>query len=246
MRTEMDPQPRFWLSFSSRRRSRREMLSLLAALAAFVILFGTQAILAAIPAPQRLPTHRVSVPAHRPVHPPRRARAARHSALPAQAAHPAAPLPQVPAQPKLPDWPVNNPPQPASVVLNSHGLSIQADNSSLKQILNDVSAVTGAKVQGLSTDERIFGSYGPGQVRDVLSQLLDGSGYNVMIIGGQDRTAPLRIVLSALPNGSALSSPANPFSSQDDSGAEEPAQPHEPQPLMIRNSFGPRTPQQMR
>ena len=222
------------------------MHSLLMALAASVILLGTQAILAAMPAPQQTPTHRASVPAHRPLRLHRRARAARHSALPAQAAHPAALLPPVPAQPKPPDWPANNPPRPASVVLNSHGLRIEADNSSLKQILNDVSDTTGAKIEGLSSDERIFGSYGPGQVRDVLSQLLDGSGYNVMIIGSQDRATPLRIVLSDPSKGNASPEPSNPVRSRnEDPGAEQPPQ---PQPL-IRNGFGsgtpPRTPQEM-
>ena len=55
------------------------------------------------------------------------------------------------------------------MVWDSQGLRIEARNSSLQQILNDVSTATGAKVDGLGTDERVFGIYGPGQARDVLA-----------------------------------------------------------------------------
>ena len=60
------------------------------------------------------------------------------------------------------------------------GLRINASNSSLQQILNEVSVETGTKVEGLGADQRVYGEYGPGQARDVLSQLLQGSGYNVL------------------------------------------------------------------
>jgi hypothetical protein len=95
-----------------------------------------------------------------------------------------------------PDWPVNEKPGPANVVWDSHGLRIDASNSSLEQILKDVSTDTGAKVEGLHTDERIFGTYGPGTAREVLSQILDGSGYNVLMIGDQGQGTPRQIVLS--------------------------------------------------
>ncbi len=169
-------------------------------------------------------------------------KAARRSAHTARATQPAAPLSQAPAQPKPPDWPVNNPPHPASIGWNGHELSITADNSSLKQILNDVSAHTGAKVEGLNFDERIFGSYGPGQVREVLSQLLDGSGYNVMIIGNQGRATPLQIVLSGAPKGSASPSPNNPSGGNENSSAAQPPQPYAPPPPMIGNGFRPGMP----
>jgi hypothetical protein len=60
-----------------------------------------------------------------------------------------------------------------------------ATNSSLQQILSDVSTATGVKVEGTPGDQRVYGSYGPAPARDVLSQLLDGSGYNVLMIGDQ-------------------------------------------------------------
>ncbi len=216
-----------------------------------MILLATQTLRAAIPAPRQLPTHHASAAHHQLVRPHTRTRAARRLTPQTGAAHPAAPLPPVPAQPKPPDWPADNPPRPASVVWNSYGLQIEADNSSLKQTLNDVSAATGVRVQGLSADERIFGSYGPGQVRDVLSQLLDGSGYNVMMIGGQDRATPLRIVLSVPPKGNASPAPNNPVRNQDESSEDlEPTQPIEPRPQpLIGNGpepgAPPRTPQEI-
>jgi hypothetical protein len=242
----MGPQPRLGLNMASRPPLRRRIGNLLAALAASLILPAAPAILAAAPPAHPASTHRASDSAH---HQPR-ANAPRQpaprSTPPAQAA---APTPPQPAQPATPDWPANNPPRPAAVVLNSHGLSIEADNSSLKQILNSVSAATGASIDGLSSDQRIFGSYGPGRVRDVLSQLLDGSGYNVMIVGGQDRDTPLHIVLSALPKGPASPAPGNSASSGgDDSSAQQLPQPYPPSPPLIRPGNGiapPRTPQQI-
>lgn len=116
--------------------------------------------------------------------------------------------PEPPPAPPQPDWPVNDKPSPASVIWDSRGLRIDASNSSLDQILKEVSTDTGAKVEGLHSDQRIFGSYGPGPARDVLSQLLDGTGYNVLMIGDQGQGTPRQIVLSIQPAGTA-SAPAN-------------------------------------
>ncbi len=76
-------------------------------------------------------------------------------------------------------------------------LTIQAANSSLRAILDDLQTRTGTKIQGLSGDERIFGVYGPGNPQEVLSALLDDSGYNVLISGRNADGAPREIVLSA-------------------------------------------------
>ncbi len=111
-------------------------------------------------------------------------------------AQPAPPAP-APVVPKAPNWPANDPPAEASVVFDSRGLHIAASNSSLAQILNQVSTETGAKVEGMGADQRVFGTYGPGPALSVLSQLLDGSGYNVLIIGDRGAGTPREIVLSS-------------------------------------------------
>lgn len=174
-------------------------------------------------------------------------------------AKPAAPEPDAPL---LPLWPANEHPSAANVVWNSQGLRIDAANSSLQQILKDVTVAIGATVSGLGTDQRIFGTFGPGPAREVLSELLDGSGYNVLMIGDQGQGTPRQIVLSRMPSGPAAPSMANNSSQDsDDSGsadAEEPTQPPQPEPQpppqpqqqpTMPPGFGPgaqpRTPQQI-
>jgi hypothetical protein len=112
-----------------------------------------------------------------------------------KAAAPEAIAPLPPASP-APISPANQPPNQARVSWGSRGLEIEASNSSLNQILHQVAADTGAKLEGLTQDQRVFGTYGPGPGSDVLLKLLDGSGYNVLVIGGRDTDAPLEILLS--------------------------------------------------
>ena len=99
-------------------------------------------------------------------------------------------------QPPAPDWPINAQPKPAAISWNKQELSIDAANSSLQQILTDVASATGASVDGITKDERIFGSFGPAPARDVLAQLLQGTGYNVMMVGDGGQGLPRQIILS--------------------------------------------------
>jgi hypothetical protein len=130
------------------------------------------------------------------------------------------------------------------VVWDSHGLRIDATNSSLQQILTDVSTETGAKVEGLDDDQRIFGTFGPGAAREVLAQLLEGSGYNFLMIGDQGQGTPRQIVLSTRTTGSPLAAkPATP--SEDEEVEEQPQQPQQPDGVPNRPGFPPRTPMDM-
>ncbi len=155
---------------------------------------------------------------------------------------------QLPASP-APTSPANQPPNQARVSWDSRGLEIEASNSSLNQILHQVAADTGAKLEGLTQDQRVFGSYGPGPGSDVLLKLLDGSGYNVLMIGGRDADTPLEIVLSAR----SPASPQTTANNQNLSNSEdhEVAKQLEPEPRSqpIQNPFGngepPRDPQQL-
>jgi len=156
---------------------------------------------------------------------------------PAQPAHPAsqAMTPQSPALP-APTRLASRPNQ-ARVSWDSHGLEIEAFNSSLNQILYQVAAGTGAKLEGLTQDQRIFGSYGPGPWSDVLWKLLEGSGYNVLLVGGRDVGPPLEIVLSARSPASpnAATNNLNRSNSEDDD-ADPP--PEAPQPPPMKTPFG--------
>ena len=162
-------------------------------------------------------------------------------------APPAAPVPATPPAPELPKWPANEKPVPAAITWDSQGLRIDAANSSLAQILADVSTATGAKVEGFDADQRVFGVFGPGPARDVLSQLLQGSGYNVILIGDQGQGTPREILLSSRHAGTKTTAAANPATpSEEDSDTDEQPQPGQP-PIRPGIVFGrpPFTPQQM-
>jgi hypothetical protein len=73
------------------------------------------------------------------------------------------------------------PSHPAEVTLNDGQLQVTADNSSLNQILREISRLTGMKITGGVTDERVFGKYGPAAPADILGDLLAGTGSNMML-----------------------------------------------------------------
>jgi hypothetical protein len=174
-------------------------------------------------------------------------------AQPEQPAQPAAPenhaaptaesTPAVPAA-SMPNWPVNERPGQPTVTWDSQGLSIDAKNSSLQQILRDVCTATGAKLEGMGKDERVFGVYGPGQAREVLSQLLLGAGYNVIMIGDQGQGAPRQILLSTRRTGTDQTGNNNGSannSDEDDSDASDDQPAFQPP---MRPGFSGRNPQQ--
>jgi hypothetical protein len=163
-----------------------------------------------------------------------------------------APVPDPPPPAPVPDppkWPLNDAPAPASVKWDSHGLQVEAPNSSLRQILDEVASTTGAKVEGLGPDERVFGDYGPGPARDVISQILHGSNYNVLMLGDQGEGTPREIILSQRTAGPQTPQ-ANTRPNVQDDDADQPApEPEEPNrqtvvPPPPLNQPGPVTPQQ--
>ncbi len=159
---------------------------------------------------------------------------------------PATPAPQVavappaPVAPPPPNWPVNDKPVSATVIWDSQGLRVDANNSSLAQILKDVSTDTGTKVEGLGPgDVRVFGTYGPGPANEVLAQLLNGTGYNVLMVGDQGSGAPRQLVLSSAPSGPAPQNNARNNNANDDD--YEPEQPIQ-EPQQINGGFAPPQP----
>jgi hypothetical protein len=213
---------------------------------AAAVVCGAQWFAAQVPATPSSPR-----PAHRTIHKHKSPGAL--NLTPAKTQAP--PVDTTPPPPEPPRWPVNEKPTPASVAWDSQGLRIDAQNSSLKQILQDVATATGAKVEGLGSDQRIFGGYGPGPARDVLSSLLQGSGYNVLMIGDLGQGTPRQILLTSRHAGDAQAAEkdSQQASNEDESDENDQSQSEtEPQPqppMSTRPPFvpgnPPRTPQQI-
>ncbi|MGA3009734.1 MAG: hypothetical protein ABSD72_05675 [Terracidiphilus sp.] len=202
-------------------------------------MLGAQTAAAGAPSRSSVAVHKSAHPHKRPV-----------AMLAISPASQSAATPATPPTPEIPAWPANAKPAPATVTWDSHGLRIEAANSSLSQILEDVSTATGTKVEGFDADQRIFGVYGPGPARDVLSQLLQGCGYNIVLVGEQGQGTPREIVLSTRHAGSPVQAanpnPANPI--DEDVDTEEPPQPQPGRPAVPPGMVAPggpaRTPQQ--
>ena len=204
------------------------------------VLLGTILLAEALPlAAQASAGVPASSATHKPLH--ARKRIA-HQVIPPVAAVTAPVTPDVPEPPR---WPANDKPVDASVVWDSQGLRVDAANSSLSQILKDVSTATGTAVEGFDTDKRVFGVYGPGQARDILSQLLLGSGYNVLMIGDQGAGVPRTIVLSVRKTDDKQSTAKNNQSANTDDDPDSDDTQGQPVPMPMRPGFAPRTPQQI-
>jgi len=137
----------------------------------------------------------------------------------APASVPAAVAAAVPAQPVT---------HRAVVVFSGGQLEITADNSSLNQILRDVSRLTGMKITGGVADQRVFGKYGPGAPAGILASLLEGTGSNMLLRESAAHT-PKELVLTPRAGGIT---PPGPFASGSDedapASAASPSQPSAP------------------
>lgn len=141
---------------------------------------------------------------------------------PAKAAKPSPAVPAV--APSL----LSAPSEPAKITLASGKLTVEANNSSLSQILQQIAKAGGMKIDGLRTggnaDPRVFGSYGPGAPRDVLSDLLNGTSYNVLMMGNTAAGIPREMALSL--RGAGVPNPApRPSAAAQDSENQDDAQP---------------------
>jgi hypothetical protein len=121
----------------------------------------------------------------------------------------------VPPQPTAAPSLLEQPATPATVSAHNNELTVKADNSSLSQILHQVSSATGMKLDGLGGDERVFGSFGPGAPREVLTSLLNGTSYNILMVGDLPNGAPRELLLSNRAGGGAPPPPANANANQN-------------------------------
>ena len=130
---------------------------------------------------------------------------------------------------------LDQPATPATVRSANNELTVTAHNSSLAQILRQVSSQTGMKLDGMSADERVFGSFGPGATREVLTALLNGTSYNLIMVGDLPNGAPRELLLSRRSGGAAPGSPAvaasgNPNPNPNGIPGANPAQGQDQQP----------------
>ncbi|MHB1959383.1 MAG: hypothetical protein ACYCO5_10170 [Acidobacteriaceae bacterium] len=165
-------------------------------------------------------TARKTSPARHPVH---------HAAHPRRHAKPAAtPVALAPVAPAPPVAPADQPADPAIIDFSNGLLSVRAQNSSLVSILTQISRQTGLVIEGLSHDARMYGQYGPDNLSATLSALLDGSGYNYVIVGGGTVHSPTRLILSSVGGAGAANPPAEGSNRQAPPAASEPSVPADP------------------
>jgi|HubBroStandDraft_5_1064220.scaffolds.fasta_scaffold54380_2 hypothetical protein len=111
----------------------------------------------------------------------------------------AAALPVAPAPPLRPEQMPASPPQ---VNFHAGQLTINAQNSTLGDILRAVRNQTGAAVDvPANATERVAGNFGPGPARDVLSSLLNGSHFNYVLLGSATNPDTLDRVILTLKSG---------------------------------------------
>jgi hypothetical protein len=92
-------------------------------------------------------------------------------------------------------------------------LSIHANNASLSEVLFQIQKKTGAEIAipAGTEQERVAADFGPGTPSEVLSQLLNGSGLNFVVVGSESDPNALRSVLLS-PKGPDIPNPAQPYS----------------------------------
>jgi hypothetical protein len=130
----------------------------------------------------------------------------------------------------------------AQIVFSGDTLSIRADNSSLSAILHQVAGNSGMQIEGLSGDERVFGTFGPGAPRDVLADLLNGTAYNVVLLGDLSNGAPRQLILTPTTHGGAAL-PSPPQANTDEASNEpEPQEVPPPQEAPPSGTTPPPTP----
>jgi len=93
------------------------------------------------------------------------------------------------------------------VTLKDGTLTIAANNSDLSQILRDLSRQSGMVIQGTVKDVRVFGNYGPRNPPDILTELLTGLGYNIIMVGTTPDAVPRELMLTSRTDGPSSAPP---------------------------------------
>ena len=108
--------------------------------------------------------------------------------LPPLPSGPTGPVPQIPLDAIAP--------VPPQVSFQGGRLSIVAPNSTLGDILRAVRKQTGAEIEIPSANDRVVTNLGPGPVREIMAELLNGSRFNYVLLGSaEDASLLTRVVL---------------------------------------------------
>jgi len=121
--------------------------------------------------------------------------------------------------PPLP--PAQSPPRRATASFTNGQLTVSASNSSLNQILREISRLTGIKITGGVAEERVFGDYGPAAPAEVLGTLLDGTSSN-MLFTASEGDKPAELILTPRTGGVT---PPNPNAARFDDAADDDGRP---------------------
>ena len=112
----------------------------------------------------------------------------------------------------------------ARVEFAGRSLEVKADNSSLNQILREIERVTGMKIVGGVSDERVYGTYGPAETSAVLAALLNGTGSNMLLIVDRNQM-PTELVLTPRQGGPTPPSPNTGADREEREDREDPDTP---------------------
>jgi hypothetical protein len=121
------------------------------------------------------------------------------------------------------------PPTPPQVQYQNGQLTVDAQNSTLAQVLRAIQTQTGASIDipGGASNERVATKIGPGQPRDVLNSLLNGSKFDYVILGVTgDPGAVQKVILTPRQAGGTVTAQNNaappPQPEADESADSEP------------------------
>ena len=141
------------------------------------------------------------------------------------------PAPQVQQEvpPPAPLTPEQMPAVAPQVSYQNGKLTIVARNSTLGDILRAVKARTGAEVDFPgNTTERVVGQFGPGESREVVASLLNGSHFNYVMMASETNPNQLKTLIVTSKAGAAPENPAP-------AAGNQPPQP-EPAPVQAQES----------
>jgi len=115
------------------------------------------------------------------------------------------PEPEVPQTSPPPRTLEQQPPAPPQVSYSNGLLTIDSQNATLSQVLHSVQVQTGAAIDipAGAGSERVVARLGPGNPRDVLASLLNGSKFNYVILGEPNNSGRVQKIILLSKNSSA-------------------------------------------